>query len=484
MLPMGRMTSGSMAGSSLGASDPRGSLTEESDFETYLLLLLSDSNLPTGGFVASSGLESFHAHGLLHTIAKPPTHSHDTAGVSSSSATAKRMAPSQAELSSATLSFARSTLHSYSRSSFSFLARVHACVAGYLDSAVQAQLSPNIAGAQGSAIEGEARTALQACLDDVSRLDKSYHSLLLNHVARRASKAQGIALLTLYAKAFAKPIDLERQPFDGSRIGQRHAAPSQASDPHASTQRAEERRIELAAQLVDRLKMDVRRSSAQAPGSAQLGPQGHLPICWGVFAACLGISLRKSLYLHLFLQARALFSSSIRLNTLGPYLAHQIMRFHMRTVVNDIIQEMDDAGCMVISPHPTSSQTLQPLPAREVETGAYTIEDEPPPPPQVLRPRTGKPFRNTGSMASPAAGAAPAKIGTLRVGKGVLIAVDDDDPHQGWAWDWPEDQDPSSSAHDPEHGFWTTPSAPATTFPLGEIIQARHDQLHSRLFNS
>ncbi len=188
------------------------------------------------------------------------------------------------------------------------------------------------------------------CLDDVSRLDNSYHSLLLNHVARRASKAQGIALLTLYAKAFAKPIDLERQPFDGSRIGQRHAAPPQASDPHASTQRAEERRIELAAQLVDRLKMDVRRSSAQAPGSAQLGPQGHLPICWGVFAACLGISLRKSLYLHLFLQARALFSSSIRLNTLGPYLAHQIMRFHMRTVVNDIIQEMDDAGCMVISP--------------------------------------------------------------------------------------------------------------------------------------
>ncbi len=89
------------------------------------------------------------------------------------------------------------------------------------------------------------------------------------------------------------------------------------------------------------------------------------------------------------------------------------------------------------------------------------IEDEPPPPAQVLRPRTGKPFRNTGSMASPAAGAAPAKTGTLRVGKGVLIAVDDDDPHQGWAWDWPEDQDPSSSAHDPEHGFWTTPSAPA-----------------------
>ena len=38
--------------------------------ESYLVQLLSDSNLPTGGFIASGGLESYHAHGFL-----PP---HDT----------------------------------------------------------------------------------------------------------------------------------------------------------------------------------------------------------------------------------------------------------------------------------------------------------------------------------------------------------------------------------------------------------------------
>ena len=32
--------------------------------ESYLVQLLSDSNLPTGGFIASGGLESSHALGF------------------------------------------------------------------------------------------------------------------------------------------------------------------------------------------------------------------------------------------------------------------------------------------------------------------------------------------------------------------------------------------------------------------------------------
>ncbi|KAJ9477619.1 Urease accessory protein UreF [Pseudozyma hubeiensis] len=92
-------------------------------------------------------------------------------------------------------------------------------------------------------------------------------------------------------------------------------------------------------------------------------------------------------------------------------------------------------------------------------------------------------------MSTSALTALRPKIQALRIGKGQLIPVDDDDPNQGWAWDWPEEQDrPTTSedrdAEESEKGFWNQSSAPATTFPLGEIIQARHDQLHSRLFNS
>ena len=48
----------------------------QDDRETHLLLSLSDSNLPTGSFVASAGLESTATHALLH--AAPPTGSAGT----------------------------------------------------------------------------------------------------------------------------------------------------------------------------------------------------------------------------------------------------------------------------------------------------------------------------------------------------------------------------------------------------------------------
>lgn len=476
-------------------------LGDESDMETYLLLLLSDSNLPTGGFVASSGLESFYAHGLLHN-------SRPTAHLGSTSTTVKRtVAPSQAQLSSATLSFAQSTLHSYARSSFPFLARVHAAVNEYLDYGVRAKLdrdharqreTPQESTVADTLFEQAQRARLDDCLRCISHLDYSYHTLLLNHVARRASKAQGIALLTLYSKAFAKPIDLQREAFPPPASA--HANDGSAAQTSTSA-REDPTRIALAAALVDRLKLDIRRSSATA------GRQnGHLPVCWAVFAACLGLSLRKAVFLHLFLQARSLFSSSIRLNTLGPYLAHQVMRFQMQRVVDGVLQEMEDEGCLTVPAAEPSRLPASTAGTVEKQKGeamqvdgvdAYTIADDTASaqPKQNSNPRLdrGKPFRTTASMSSSPHTRHPLrpKVQALRTGKGRLIPVDDDDDTQGWAWDWPEEQDDflatgneTVKEKDSEKGFWTAASAPATTFPLGEIIQARHDQLHSRLFNS
>lgn len=448
--------------------DPPDANEQDDDFETYLLLLLSDSNLPTGGFVASSGLESFHAHGLLHNAR--PTADLAKYGQSSASTSSSRKgpatAPSQAQLSSATLSFAQSTLHSYARSSFGFLARVHAVVAKYLEEGVRSSVGHG-AGVQ----EGKA-TKLNECLSSIARLDYSYHTLLLNHVARRASKAQGIALLTLYSKAFAKPINLDREAFTAS--SHQHNSHQPDDDTAAKT------RIELAATLVDMLKLEIRRSATRA-SSGQI-THGHLPICWAVFAACLGISLKKAVFLHLFLQARSLFSSSIRLNTLGPYLAHQIMRFQMRGVVEGIIREMESAGCLNVDlAEGRQGEEGEEMQVDEVQ--AYKIEDPAP------VPAAKEKFRNTATMSTTSS--VRPKVQPLRIGKGKLIPVDDDDPTQGWAWDWPEEQNVVLGATevkkkevDTERGFWTQPWAPATTFPLGEIIQARHDQLHSRLFNS
>ncbi|PWZ03113.1 hypothetical protein BCV70DRAFT_154698 [Testicularia cyperi] len=478
--------------------------SDNADLEDYLLLLLSDSNLPTGGFVASSGLESFFAHGFLHNV--QPVSAMANYGSSSSShspsgsaGSGRRTAPTQAQLSSSTLSFARSTLHSYARSSFPFLSRVHAVVAEYLDNSVL--------------FEDQQADDLTECLKSISWLDYSYHTLLLNHVARRASKAQGIALLTLYSKAFAKPINLEHEHFD---------AKSQATNVED-----EKVKIAAAARLVDRLKLDIRKSASKATisppskpskgraGWVESGSQhGHLPICWAVFSACLGLSLRKALYLHLFLQARSLFSSSIRLNTLGPYLAHQIMRFQLRPVINDILDQMESDGCSTVpesrldpsfppfEPYlaicPPKPDHVDQAPAHSIDDGSTGESGPQKRPSAQVEGRPRKAFKSTPVMVSTHSQILRPKVQSLRLGKDQLIQVLDDDPTQGWAWDWPEDhldqhlsiadsyrsnaapQEPKSR----QDGFWTTSSAPATTFPLGEIVQARHDQLHSRLFNS
>lgn len=468
-------------------------IEKDSDLETYLLLLLSDSNLPTGGFVASSGLESFFAHGLLHNSRfNHPLSPTPSATASSSSSLGPRnpngrgIAPSQAQLSSATLSFTKSTLHSYARSSFPLLARVHYAVTRYLSDGVAARI--------GELCEEEEREEeeerIKECLNTISRIDYTYHTLLLNHVARRASKAQGIALLTLYSKAFASPIDLSSEPFDGSCLSQRS---STSRDQQNQNQKQERVRIQLAANLVDKLKLEIRRSSHPntiGSGWIERGVQnGHFPICWAVFSACLGLSLEKAVYLHLFLQARSLFSSSVRLGTLGPYLAHQVMRFQLRVVVEDLLREVHSEGLLSLPNIPSEPDRKGRGKAEEMDlVEAYTI-DETAATTNLVNLDNEKEkakFRKTSTITSTTQ--TKTKVASLRTGKGVLIPVDDQNSNQGWAWDWEEDPDPLFGSVErgkgSERGFWTQINAPATTYPLGEIVQARHDGLHSRLFNS
>src|SRR6266702_1495508 len=76
----------------------------QDDKESYLLLLLSDANLPTGSFVASAGLESTAAHALLH-VPGPP--------------------------GSDILAFLRSSVDTYARSALPFARDAHRVAAAY-----------------------------------------------------------------------------------------------------------------------------------------------------------------------------------------------------------------------------------------------------------------------------------------------------------------------------------------------------------------
>ncbi|KAI0258598.1 UreF-domain-containing protein [Gloeopeniophorella convolvens] len=277
------------------------------DKEAYLLLLLSDANLPTGSFVASAGLESTAAHALFHVPG-----------------------PAGAD----TLAFLRSSVDTYARSALPFARDAHRVAAAYASGDV-----------------GELGSALAA----LARVDALYDASTLNHVTRRASCAQGAALLTLYTKGFTRPPALL---FGAPSLDEREAR---------------------ASALVSALKLRVRRGEHDVPG--------HLPVCWGVLAGALGLTVDRGAHLHLFLHARGVLSAAVRMNALGPYAAQQLLLHAVQPLI-----------------HATAAETAQ------LVSGALQEEDA-------------------------------------------------DDEH-------------------------ADERLPATTWPLGEILAARHDLLHSRIFNS
>ncbi|PPQ78117.1 hypothetical protein CVT24_006418 [Panaeolus cyanescens] len=292
------------------------STNDNNDTEAYILLTLADSNLPTGAFVASSGLESHVKHGF--------------SSLSSS-------------VEMATVNFVRDSLGSYARTALPFVADAHILVSNYCSAVEQSRL-------QETGEQMKERTNVLKALTD---LDELYHTMTLNHVARRASISQGVALLTLYSKGFARP----------SSLSAFTATESQGQEDQMKN-------------LLEAFKLKARREEVF----------GHLPVCWGMLTAALGLNLERAQYLHLFLHCRGLLSASVRLNDLGPYAAQQVL-FH----------------------------AVQPLIATEMDS-----------------------------------------IKHLRTG--LLV-------------------DPQTIFDEPSQG-------PANTWPLGEILAARHDLQHSRIFNS
>lgn len=90
------------------------------------------------------------------------------------------------------LHFLRKSLHSYARLNLPFLSSAHLLLLGL----------PTSTSTDTSTATQDAYTRLLA-------LDHHFETMVLNHIARRASTAQGIALLTLYERALAPEVELE-----------------------------------------------------------------------------------------------------------------------------------------------------------------------------------------------------------------------------------------------------------------------------------
>jgi urease accessory protein len=114
-------------------------------------------------------------------------------------------------------------------------------------------------------------------------------------VARRASVAQGRALLSVWDKSLA--------------AGARTAFPESVEAPT----------------VIEMFAKDLEEASH---GQGKTTVNGHLGPLWGVVCLALGLNLEESAYLFLLNHAKAILSAAVRASVMGPYLAQNILAGH------------------------------------------------------------------------------------------------------------------------------------------------------------
>ncbi|OXG49318.1 hypothetical protein J010_03679 [Cryptococcus neoformans] len=260
--------------------------------ELHLLYVLTDSNLPTGGFVSSSGLESFAKHGFLSSqYSYTPKEFKD--GVLG-----------KKNMTRGLVDFARAEVSNYASTTGGFVMDGWTCVN---DSRKASEAGNGI-------IEDE----MQRVLQKIQALDKYHECTLLSHVGRRSSKAQGVAMLTLFSRGLSRPVGIDEYlNEDGGGPG--------------STD-------ELGVKIVEGYKKMVILEKAP----------GHLAVCWGVITAALGLPVDRALHLHLFLHARSLLSSAVRLNIIGPYASSQLLLHPYRDIINQEVEKLSNCTTGII----------------------------------------------------------------------------------------------------------------------------------------
>ncbi|KAI9851407.1 MAG: hypothetical protein M1838_003758 [Thelocarpon superellum] len=192
--------------------------------DTHALLLLSDSALPLGSFAFSAGLESFLAH--------------------------QRGKPLHA-----------STITSFHRFLHLSLSSTASTVLPYV---LAAHRQP------------DTLVSLTAALD----------ASVLCPVVRRASTAQGKALLAIWERSLA------------SAIG-----PSALSLPSP----------------LDTLREMIRHPPAELPLQAHFAP------LWGVVTHAMGLTTHQAAYVFLLNHAKAVLSAAVRASVMGPYQAQGVL---------------------------------------------------------------------------------------------------------------------------------------------------------------
>lgn len=250
--------------------------------DEFVLLLLSDSNLPTGGFVSSSGLESYVNHSFMNHCKTDKSRSKEL------------------------VRFIHSSLHSYASLSVPFFYHLSTTIAtslSSLDGLLQQQRS-NEPNERTLDLEDvlllKTKEQIQKLVSIISKLNQLYQTMCLSNVNQRNSHAQGTAMLILYTKSFV-PSNTSSNPMDRFKH-----------------------------QLIDTLKSSIRQDKWSI----------HFTISFALISTLMGLNFDRAIHLHLFLQIRSILSSAVRLNLIGLYVSQRILNDEARSLLNSILIDL------------------------------------------------------------------------------------------------------------------------------------------------
>lgn len=212
----------------------------------HYLLLLSDSALPLGSFAFSSGLESYKAHTSALRLPGPASFA----------------------------TFLPLSLSSYASATLPFV------LASHRDPAA------------------------------VASLDDALDATVVCTVGRRASVAQGRALLAVWEKSFAVSVSPEARDVIKS-LRSLSSTSSSLSASSSSRVAAKDGTSGVAARGTE--DEDIPSFSA------------HLAPLFGAICNLLGLTLRQTAYVFMLSHVKALVSAGVRAAMLGPYVAQKIL---------------------------------------------------------------------------------------------------------------------------------------------------------------
>lgn len=140
---------------------------------------------------------------------------------------------------------------------------------------------------------------------DLASLDDQLDAAVICTVGRRASVAQGRALLSIWERSFKTTI-----------------LPGSAAD----------------ALVLKDFSALLRRESTKAGGEAPL-VAAHLGPLFGAICAIVGLPLRQTAYVFMLSHVKALISAAVRANMFGPYQAQKLLASeNVQDLINVVVE--------------------------------------------------------------------------------------------------------------------------------------------------